>query len=307
MEIKTVSLIGLGALGILFGQQIASQTAPGTLKIIADRDRIGRYARDGVFTNGVRFPFHYVAPDDKSVPADLIIIAVKMNGLDDAIKAVYNHVGPDTIILSLLNGISSESLIGQAYGPEKVLLCVAQGMDAVKVGNRLTYHHVGQLSFGDVQPGPPSEKVRAVERFFLKTGIPHEVVQDMPRRQWSKFMINVGANQTTAVFRCNYGGIQEGGKYRDTMIAAMREAAVLSRKEHIDLTQEDLDYWLRVIDGLNPKGKTSMQQDVEAGRLTEVELFAGTVLSLGKKHGVSCPVNQMLYDKIKSIEMNYKA
>lgn len=175
-------------------------------------------------------------------------------------------------------------------------------MDAVKVGNRLTYQNAGQLSFGDPKPGATSARVRAVERFFLKAGIPHEVVPDMPKRLWSKFMINVGANQTTAVYRCDYAGVQEGGRYRDTMVAAMREAAVLAEKEGVRLTREDIDYWLGVIDGLSPQGKTSMQQDVEAGRATEVELFSGTILALGRKHNLACPVNQMLYDQITALE-----
>ncbi len=175
-------------------------------------------------------------------------------------------------------------------------------MDAVKVGNRLTYQNAGQLSFGDPKPGAASARVRAVERFFLKAGIPHEVVPDMPKRLWSKFMINVGANQTTAVYRCDYAGVQEGGRYRDTMVAAMREAAVLAEKEGVRLTREDIDYWLGVIDGLSPQGKTSMQQDVEAGRATEVELFSGTILALGRKHNLACPVNQMLYDQITALE-----
>ena len=305
MEIKTVSLIGLGALGILFAHQLSAHMEPGTLKIVADRDRIERYTREGVFCNGERCRFEYAAPEEKAKQADLVIFAVKMNGLADAIQAISNHVGPDTIILSLLNGVSSEEIIGQTYGMNNVLLCVAQGMDAVKVGNELTYHNAGQLSFGDIVSDTVSEKVKAVERFFQKTALPHEVVTDMPKRLWSKFMVNVGANQTTAVYRCNYAGIQKDGKYRDTCVAAMREAAALSEKEHINLTQQDINYWLNVIDSLSPDGKTSMQQDVEAGRHTELELFSGTILSLSKKHGVPCPVNQMLYDEIKAIESRY--
>ncbi len=302
MEIKTVSLIGLGALGILFAQKLSESMAPGTLRVVADRERITRYERDGIYCNGQRCQLTYIAPDEACQPADLVIIAVKMNGLDDAIKAVRGHIGPDTVILSLLNGIISEKLIGRAYGMDKVLLCVAQGMDAVKVKNSLTYHNAGQLSIGDIRPGPASEKLRAVKRFFNETDIPHEVVEDMPKRLWSKFMINVGANQTTAVYRCDYRGIQPGGAYRDTMIAAMRETAAISQKEGVNLTETDIDYWLAVIDGLSPDGKTSMQQDVEAGRPTEVGLFSGTVLSLSKKHGLTCPVNQMLYDEIQAIE-----
>ena len=87
--------------------------------------------------------FHLSGPDEPCEPADLLIFTVKYNGLKDAIQAVKNHVGDQTIILSALNGISSESVIGQAYGEEKILYCVAQGMDAVKEGNQLTYDHIG--------------------------------------------------------------------------------------------------------------------------------------------------------------------
>jgi 2-dehydropantoate 2-reductase len=89
------------------------------------------------------------------------------------------------------------------------------------------------------------------------------------------------------------------------MIDAMYEVASLSEREGIGLTSADVDYWLDILDRLNPQGKTSMQQDVEARRKTEVEMFAGTVLALGKKHGIPCPVNQMLYDRIREIERGY--
>lgn len=305
MEIKTVSIIGLGALGVLYGHMLSKKLPEKSLRIVADEERIRRYERDGIFCNGERCRFNYIAPDEKCTPADLLLFSVKYNDLDDAIKAAKNQVGPNTIILSLLNGISSEDLIGSAYGPEKVLLCVAQGMDAVKAGNKLTYQNTGLLSFGDRNPGIVSDKVKTVERFFLKTEIPHEAVKEMRKRQWSKFMFNIGINQTTAVCLCDYDGLQKDGPFRNTMIAAMKEVSVLSEKENVGLTQDDIDYWLKILDGLNPRGKTSMQQDVEAKRYSEVEMFGGTVLALGRKYGLNFPVNQMLYDKIKIIERTY--
>lgn len=306
MEIKTVSIIGLGALGVLYGHMLSKGLPKKSLRIVADDERINRYRRDGVFCNGERCRFHYIAPDEKCVPADLVLIAVKYNDLDGAIKAAVNQVGPNTIILSLLNGISSENLIGQSYGPENVLLCVAQGMDAVKTGNRLTYQNTGLLSFGDWDPGIISDKVKTVKRFFLAAGIPHEVIREMRKRQWSKFMFNVGINQTTAIFLCNYAGLHKDGPCRNMMVAAMEEVIALSEKENVRLSQVDIDYWLKILDGLNPNGKTSMQQDVEARRYSEVEMFGGTVLELGKKYGLNFPVNQMLYDQIKTIESAYQ-
>ena len=306
MEIKTVSIIGLGALGILFGNHLSKKMAKEELRIIADKDRIEKYDKDGVFCNGERCHFNYVAPEEIVAPADLIIFTVKYNGLQDAIESVKSHVGENTIILSALNGITSEGIIGQAYGMDKVLSCVAQGMDAVKVGNQLTYAHLGMLCFGDHEPGLPSQTVKRVAAFFEKMELPFLIETNMNKRQWGKFMLNVGVNQAVAVYEGDYGTIQREGQARETMIAAMREVIALSEKEGIHLTEEDLNYWLGVLDTLSPEGKPSMAQDLEARRYSEVDLFAGTVLELGKKFSCHTPVNQELYEKIKRIESEYE-
>ena len=304
MEIQTVAIVGLGALGVMFGHQLSKKMPEGALKIVADADRIARYEREGVYCNGEPCRFRYATPDEKEV-SDLILFTVKFGDLESAIEAVRNRVGSDTIILSLLNGVVSEGIIGRALGAEKVLPAVAQGMDAVKVGNRLTYANMGMICFGDRPEGDAAEKVQAVAQFFDKTGIPHEVPSDMARRMWGKFMLNVGVNQAVAVFECDYGCVQREGPARDAMIAAMREALILSNAEGVRLTEEDLAYWLRILGTLNPGGKPSLRQDLEAGRKTEVGLFAGTVLELGKKHGIDCPVNQMLYDRIRGMESKF--
>lgn len=305
MEIKTVSIIGLGALGILFGNKLSKKMPKENLRIIADKDRIKKYENNNVFCNGELCEFNYVTPEELCQPADLIIFAVKYSALDNAIKDAANQIGEHTIILSALNGISSEAIIGETYGMDKILYCVAQGMDAVKEENKLTYHNMGKLCFGEREPGIMSEKVNRVSEFFEKVEFPYEAVMDMYKRQWGKFMLNVGVNQTVAVYEGNYGDIQKEGEARDTMISAMREVIALSEKAGTNLTEGDLSYWLNILSTLNLQGKPSMSQDMEARRYSEVELFAGEVLELGKKYGISTPVNRKLYDRIKFIEGQY--
>ncbi|WP_078429929.1 ketopantoate reductase family protein [Alkalihalobacterium alkalinitrilicum] len=305
MEIKKVSIIGLGALGILFGHHLTKKMPKGDLKIIADLERIKKYETDGVYCNGELCHFQYVTPEQSGEPADLLIFAVKFDGLKNAIKAVKNHVGERTIMISLLNGIKSEAIIGQTFGLENILYSVAQGMDAVKEGNELTYDNIGMICFGEQEPGSISDKVKSFATFFDKMEIPYEIDPNMDKRFWGKLMTNVGVNQTVAVYRSNYGEIQKEGQARETMIAAMREVIALSEKAGIHLTEADLNYWLSVLDALSPEGKPSMAQDVEAGRLSEVDLFSGTVLELGEKYGVPTPVNNELYQRIKKIESEY--
>ncbi|HHU16695.1 MAG TPA: 2-dehydropantoate 2-reductase [Clostridiales bacterium] len=276
----------------------------GRLRIIADNQRIERYKNEGIYCNGDRCDFYYVTPESDCDPADLLIFAV-FSDLFEAISAAKKHVGPNTIIISLLNGISSESIISSIYGEEKLIYCVAQGMDAVKVGNHLTYHTPGVLCIGEKEPGIISQRIYDIAGFFDKTGISYEIKTDMQKHMWGKFMLNVGVNQTAAIYGCSYGGLQQEGAFRDIMILAMQEVLMLSSKEGTGLNQKDLDYWLTVIEPLHPDGKPSMQQDIEAKRRSEVDLFAGTVLSIAEKHGIFTPVNRMLYDKILNIEKGF--
>ena len=127
-QIRTSALIGLGALGILFGRKM-----PG-VQVIADEARIARYAAQPVVCNGEECRFSYVTPA-QGKPVDLLLVAVKATVLDQAIADMKNFVGPDTVILSVLNGITSEEHIETAY-PGRTLWSVAIGMDATRSGRR---------------------------------------------------------------------------------------------------------------------------------------------------------------------------
>jgi 2-dehydropantoate 2-reductase len=305
MEIEKASLIGLGALGIMVGKKLLDAMDGANFKIVADEERIKRYARDGIYANGVRCDFSYAKPDDLGERDDLILFAVKFGGLDAAIDAVKNRVGPETILVSMLNGISSEGIIALRYGWDKVICCVMQGTDALKVGNRMTYSNPGVLCIGDCERGPASERVRRVKRLFDRSGVPCETDENMQRRMWGKWMLNVGLNQTLAVRGGSYRDIQREGETRDAMIAAMREVITLAQKAEIELHESDLPYWLDMQMKLDPESKPSMLQDVEAKRKTEVELFSGTVRKMGRECGVPTPVNDALYERILSMEAAY--
>lgn len=260
MAIKTVSIIGLGALGVLYGHHLAQKMPKKDLRIIADAHRIERYQRDKIYCNQELVDYNYMTPETLCLPADLVIFAVKYKDLKDAIEAVKHQFGDQTIILSTLNGIISEEEIGKTYGMEKVIYCVAQGMDALKIGNELTYENKGILCFGDIEAGKQSEKTLEVAKFFEAVEIPYEVEENMKHRMWGKFMTNVGVNQTIAYYEGDFSIIQREGPEREMMIAAMREVISLAQKEGVNLTKEDLDYWLEILETLNPKGRPSTRQ-----------------------------------------------
>lgn len=301
-EIKTVGLIGLGAVGALYAGLLLETGAD--LRVIVDETRRERYTREGVVINGRRVEFPYVTPA-QAEPVDLLIVATKQGGLCDALETAAGFVGPDTLMLSLINGVTSEGVMAERFGAEHVLYAVAQGMDATKVGNSLVYAQTGMIVLGEKEPGEVSARVRLVADYLSAHGIKMVPVPDMVRRQWGKLMLNVGLNQACMVFECDYEGIRRPGKARETMIGAMREAQMIAGLEGYPISDAEFEDWVAMADGLSPKGQPSMRQDGAAHRRSEVELFAGTMLRLAKKHGVQAPVNAWLYERVQEMEAAY--
>lgn len=305
MKINTVAIVGLGALGILYGHHFRKAIGKERVRIVVNKERMARYQAQGISFNGEPCDFLYVDETDAGLaPADLVILAVKGTQLDEAIETARNQVGPDTTLLSVLNGIASEEVIGAAFGDEKVIHCVAQGMDALRTGNDVKSVHIGELRIGIDAP-EKQERLDAVVAFFEETGLPHVVEADILHRMWAKFMLNVGVNQVLMVKEGTFRDIHEEGPARELMIAAMREVLPIAQQEGVNLTEADLENDLAIIDGLTPLGMPSMRQDGLAKRLSEVELFAGTILKKAKKYGLPAPTNQYLYDQIKAIEAMY--
>lgn len=134
---------------------------------------------------------------------------------------------------------------------------------------------------------------------------PYTVEEDILHRLWSKWMLNVGVNQVVMVREGTYGTVQKPGEARDLMIAAMREVIKIAEQEQIPVTETDLNEYLDLIDTLSPDGMPSMRQDGLAGRYSEVELFAGTVLEKAAKLGIDVPVNRYLYETVREMEKAY--
>lgn len=115
-------------------------------------------------------------------------------------------------------------------------------------------------------------------------------------------MVNVGINQCSAVTRGRYALFQTVGVAQQLMEAAMQEVVAVAAPLGVRLGQKDIDRWYEVLQGLDPQGRTSMLEDIECGRRTEVDSFAGAVCALGKKHQIPTPVNQTLWQIIKAME-----
>ena len=302
-RLTNVYLIGLGAIGGMVASRLLD-AGNCNLKVIVDAERRQRYTEDSVTINRKKYDFQYICPEDQIEPADLIIIAVKNHHLKTAMELICPFVASGTAILSLLNGIDSEIVLGREFGFEKLLYSFYVATDAVRIGTDIQYENVGRVVFGEKDKSI-SERVQCIRNLLESAGIAAVVPADILREIWWKFMMNVGVNQTSAILKAPYGVYQRSETARSLMRDACLEVVRIAEKEGIRLMESDIEQYFEIINGLSPEKKTSMLQDVEAFRKTEVEAFSGTVIRLGEEHGIATPVNDVLYKMIRVIEENY--
>ncbi|PKN67653.1 MAG: 2-dehydropantoate 2-reductase [Deltaproteobacteria bacterium HGW-Deltaproteobacteria-12] len=300
-SIETIAVVGAGALGAAYAG-ILYDMDNRCVSFVAGGDRYERLSSSGLIINGKHYGIPVLRPENSSTPADLVIVAVKNQHLPAALRDLKNRVGAETIIISVMNGLESEEQIGAVYGREKVLYAISVGIDALREENRVNYARQGKIYFGEAKNTILTERVKRVQELFDKAGIAYETPPDMIHALWWKFMINVGINQASAVLRAPFSLFQTSPAALELMQSAMREVILLSAKTGVHLTEEDIDQASKVLSNINPLGKTSMLQDIEAGRKTEVEMFAGKVIELGRKMNVPTPINQQFFDAIRKIE-----
>ena len=302
-DIKKVTLIGLGAMGVFFAPRI-SEKLGADFRILADGARKERLERKGVTVNTINYRFPIITPDVEGDPADLVIIAVKGYDLEQAIKDIRNQVGKDTIILSVLNGVESEKQVAAVYGEEHVLYSYMRISIVMKDGKTEFDPHKGSIHFGDLKNDPEhySENVLAVKNLFDLCGIDYKVDADMLKGIWFKFMCNVAENMTCAMFGVPFGAFQKSDDANYFRHKAMWEVIHVANKLGIDIGQNEIDRQEHTIGRLPYENKPSTLQDLEAGKHTEVDMFAGTVVRLGKELGVETPVCECFLHGIHLIE-----
>lgn len=304
MNEKTVSIVGLGALGVLYGQHLSEALGKDRVRVVVNEGRKKKYESDGVTLNGVPCDFNYVLESEKSTPADLIIVCTKSMALDSALESMKNQVGEESTILSLINGISSEGILGCEFGHEKIIPTVAIGMDATRDGQDVRSKVKGWLQIGVDSPDK-QKRLDAVKSIFEEAQFPYEVEENITLKIWEKFMMNVGVNQVVMVNQSNFGGVQTGGEYHDQARSAMEEVVKVAQAEGISLEHEHVQKAFDIIDTVDSDGMPSMRQDGLAKRLSEVELFSGTILKKAEESNLDCPVNRYLYEEVYKIEAEY--
>lgn len=303
-EIKKVLICGIGAIGSIYADKI-NRYDKNNLKVLVDKHRLDKYKKEPRIFNGKPLDLNYILPEENNFKADLIIIATKSNGLNDAIKNIENFIKEDTIILSLLNGITSEDIIANKYGWKNIIHSYFIGHSAIRNNNITTYDGVGDIIFG-IKDFEKTDKnnLLLLKTYFDKVGISYKLSEDIYRSMWLKYMLNVSSNQTSAILGMTFGQMQSNIKCRQFLKNVMQEVLNIAKACGVKNTDTMIEEAFKTFDNMSPDGKTSMLQDIEAHRKPEIDILCKTVIEYGKKYNIQTPYNNVISQIIEIIDYN---
>ena len=199
-----------------------------------------------------------------------------------------------------MNGIQSEREIEKVYGSENLLYGFVISLNSIHEGNKIECSDFGTVVFGE-KNNAKTERIAALCDLFEKSGQKFKNPDDIHLEMWKKFLINSVFNSLSAITRSPYGGF----KYEVMQNLARKigkEVVAVANAENIALTEKMTEDAIKMMCGHDPNGKTSMFQDMEAGRKSENEFFLGTISRLAEKHKIAVPYSEFLRDLISGSE-----
>lgn len=297
LKIRKVTLIGAGAIGAYLIWSF-DDTPDVTFTVAAEGARRERLDREGIVINGARYPLQVRGPEQAG-PQDLIFIATKYGALDEAIAMLPPLMGPDTLVLSLLNGVDSEDRAAQAVGPEHVVHSVIRiASQRTAEGVRFDPERVIGLGFGLPEAGAEDHwKLEALSDLFSRTRLRWYCSEDILTDIWGKFASNIANNLPQAVIgvpACLYQKSEHGLFLAQKLWS---EAAAVAAVRGVHLPEE-----VAIFPGQSPSAKYSTLQDLEAGRHTEIDMFAGQMVRMAAEAGIRVPYCEYTYHAIKAME-----
>ena len=261
-SIENVAIVGFGSLGAMYAACFGGAMGSERVFVVADAARTERYRAEAATFNGEPIRVTYLTYEEAAEraaeqPFDVVLYAVKYGALSEAIEQSSPLVSLDTAVISVLNGVTSEEVLAERFGWDRVLLCIAQQMDSRKVGAVVTAGCVGVMALGVRDPEDAAQRanLERVTEWLAAIEQPFITPVDIQHQLWGKLICNVGVNQACAVYDCCFNGIhgtRRGARGHDRRHA--RGGRGGPGRQAWRLTDEDVAYWLDIIDHLNPAG-----------------------------------------------------
>ncbi len=317
------AIVGAGAIGAFAGAMLARSGEDVTL--VARGPHLRAMQQHGVRVRGEigEFVASPQATDDPATisPVDVVLLTLKAHSLTAMAPRLAPLMGPDTCVLSAQNGIpwwyfyrhggdwegtrlesvDPGGVIDQSIDPARVIGCVIYPSAIISEPGVIEHIEGTRLAIGEPD-GSKSERCRRLADVFIKAGLRCPIRTDIRHDMWVKLMGNVAYNPISALTRATLVEIVQCAETRELAASIMAEAESVAGRLGIDIGVSIKQR----LEGAEKVGahKTSMLQDVEAGRPMEIEAIVGALVELGDRMGLSLPCTNAVYACVKLLQQS---
>ena len=296
-----IAVMGAGGVGGYFGGLLAR--AGNNVTFIARGPHLRAIRNNGLrvsSSNDGEFVVPGQATDQTAEVGhqELVLFTVKMYHNDDAIQAIRPMLGPDSIVLTLQNGIDNGEQLVEAYGPDRVMIGSAYLEGRIAEPGVVTQGGPGAASFGERTLGITERGERLLE-VFQHAGWRVDLLENMTGMLWKKFAYLSGSAGVCAASGCPYGELRNVPETRSAIRDAIAEALAVGEASGAPLEPDSLEWSMNALDNFPATGMASLAKDFAEGQPVELEGLTGTVIRMGRQFGVPTPINDALYAVLK--------
>lgn len=235
-------------------------------------------------------------------PVELVLFCVKTPSTEQAAQVIQPLITPQTVVMSLQNGIDAAERIGAIIGIDH-MLGAATWISAVIEAPGVVQHfsQFRRIVFGELD-GKTTQRAQAVLEVLQSSGATVELSTNIQKILWTKFVFIVAASAVGSLTRLEMGDFRSIPETRNLLTNIMCEVETLARAQNIVLDRDVVEKSLAFIDASSPSIKSSMQRDIETGQISELEAIIGIIGHKGRELGVPTPVSDMVYAALLPIE-----
>ena len=293
-----IGIMGSGGVGGYFGARLAD--AGNEVSFIARGAHLEAMAERGlaVFSprGDIRLHPCVCTPDPADVgPVDVVLFATKLYDTESAGRLCAPFIGPDTAVISLLNGVESEDVLARILGAEHVVGGVARISAEIESPGVIRHHSdFASIEFGEMD-GRESSRLERFRDAAREAKIDAEQRNNIRVAIWEKFILLASLSALTTLTRLPIGPIRANSASLELLHEAAREVGAVARANQVPLPDNAVEKVIHFLDKLPDHMKASMLLDLERGKRLELEWLSGTVCRLGRQTAVATPVHCLAY------------
>lgn len=304
-------VMGAGALGSVFGGLLAEKGHE--VAFVGLDEHLKAIQQKGLTIRGIwgdhvipKVPAFYGTEGLKGT-FDVVLLSVKSYHTRQVIRQALPFMHEDTLVFSIQNGLGNWEEIAEVAGWDKTVGArVIFGAEIQEPGIARVTVYADKVLIGSPSGGVAKDKIQKVCEDFSTAGIPTEVSDRIESFLWGKVLYNCSLNALGAILNVPYGFLGEAAEVRAVMRTIIDEIFVVAQAKGIPMVYSDPEeYWRFFLEKQLPPTaahRSSMLQDMERGRLTEIDSLNGAIARYGRELSVPTPVNETITAIIKGIE-----